>query len=103
MGIITGCVWGGGVGGFKNMIAKSVYFEEKGDNSPLRELEFDDIGGWVADCELGGYLPNHILSPEFRDAGRSGDCDVSETFSKMNITRGGNGERIEISNDSTRG
>ena len=46
------------------------------DQLPPSEIVFGDIGCWGAAREDWGYSANPIVSGEYRDADRAGDCDA---------------------------
>ena len=59
----------------------------KAGNSPQIEIEFGDVENWKTDSEIGNYSVNYIVSNEYRDAGRSGDTDVSVTLENTDFIR----------------
>ena len=69
-----------------------VSFSENGDSDFPIGLEFDDIGGSHTDSDMEAYLVKNRATEEYRDAQRSGDCDVFITVAKTNLARKLNGE-----------
>lgn len=41
-------------------------------------LDFREIENWQTNSKIGNYLVNRSFPNEYRDAGRSGDCDFSK-------------------------
>ena len=56
-------------------------------NSSSGEIDFGDVGNLHAVSDVGNYLANRSTANEYRDVGRSADCDGFETFAGANLVR----------------
>ena len=57
------------------------------DISSSLGVQFGDIENWQSDREIEHYSVNRSIANGYRDTGRSGDCDVSETSAKTTLIR----------------
>ena len=70
-----------------------VNFAAGGGNDSTSDLELDEIDERNTDIEIEARLLNHSVADEYRDAERSGDCDVLQTFANANLSRKWNGDK----------
>ena len=72
------------------LIAKGAPFKSSKlgrGNSASPDIEFGDIENWQSDSKIGNNLVNRSISDEYRDSGRSGDCDVFGTLEITHLAR----------------
>ena len=59
-----------------------VNFEENTNKYLSIDIEFGDIYGRNTDIGVGDYVVNRSAADDYRDSGRTGDCDVFKVYAK---------------------